>query len=162
MALVKYASQKWISIILGVLLVTYAIFSLTGSKSRQTKLQEAFSNTSYSYPFGFASGMLGCAHNMNGIPVVLYAASRDWTAQQLTGNLQSHFIVSSTLIIIGQFLGGFWTKELAIYYLCSIPAIIFSVFLGKFIYSRINTHQFKQYVFYRIFILGVLNLVELF
>lgn len=162
LALVKFASQKWITILLGALLVAYAIFSLTGSETRQSKLQTKFSNTNYTYPFGFSSGMLGSAYNMNGIPVVLYAASRDWTAQQFTGNVQSHFIVSSTLIIIGQFLGGFWTRELAIYYLCSIPAIILAVVLGKFIYSRINTHQFKQYVFYLIFALGILNLLEIF
>lgn len=161
LALVKFASQKWITVILGILLVAYAIFSLTGSGARQAKLQSRLSNTNYSYPFGFASGMLGSAYNMNGIPVVLYAASRDWTAQEFTGNVQSHFIVSSTLIIMGHFLGGFWTSELAIYYMWSIPAIFLAVVLGKFIYSRINTHHFKRYVLYLILILGCLNLLEI-
>lgn len=161
LALVKFVSQKWITVMLGALLVAYAIFSLTGSRARRAKLQSKFSNTNYSYPFGFASGMLGSAYNMNGIPVVLYAASRDWTAQEFTGNVQSHFIISSTLIIIGQFLGGFWTRELAIYYMFSIPAIIIAVVLGKYIYSRINTNHFKQYVFYLILLLGILNLLEI-
>lgn len=160
--LVRYASQTWISFILGVLLVAYSIFSLTGSRERQERLQKRFINTNYSYPFGFASGMLGSAYNMNGIPVVLYATMRDWSPRQFTGNVQSHFIISSTLIIISHFIGGFWTKELGVYYLLSIPAVLAAIALGNRIYAYIETDKFKQYVFYLIFVLGIFNLMEIF
>lgn len=160
--LVRFASREWISFILGILLIAYAIFSLTGSKKRRAELQKQFSDSNYSYPFGFASGMLGSAYNMNGIPVVLYATMRDWSPKQFTGNVQSHFIVSSTLIITSHFLGGFWSKELGIYYLISIPAVLAAIALGSRIYASMDTNQFKQYVFYMIFILGVFNLLEVF
>lgn len=160
--LVRYASQQWISFILGILLIVYAIFSLTGSEKRQKMLYDKFSNTNTSYPFGFASGMLGSAYNMNGIPVVLYATMRDWSPRQFTGNVQSHFIVSSTLIIFSHFLGGFWTMELLGYYLFSIPAVLTAIALGNRIYSHIKTNQFIKYVFYVILLLGVFNLIEIF
>lgn len=160
--LVRFASQQWISFILGILLILYAIFSLTNSKSRQEQLHKKFSNTNTSYPFGFASGMLGSAYNMNGIPVVLYATMRDWTPKQFTGNVQSHFIVSSTLIIISHFIGGFWSLELLKYYLFAIPAVLAAIALGNRIYAQIKTEHFIQYVFYLIFILGVFNLIEIF
>lgn len=160
--LARFASQQWISFILGGLLIAYAIFSLTGSTERRVELQSKFANTNYSYPFGFASGMLGSAYNMNGIPVVLYATMRDWTPKQFTDNVQSHFIVSSTLIILSHFLGGFWTKELGVYYLLSIPAVLAAIALGNRIYASIDTNKFKQYVFYVIFLLGIFNLLELF
>lgn len=162
LTLVRFASQQWISFILGIILMAYAVFSLTSSKGRQEVLQKRFSNPNTSYPFGFASGMLGSAYNMNGIPVVLYAAMRDWSPKQFTGNVQSHFIVSSTLIILSHFLGGFWTKELGIYYLFSIPAVLAAIALGNRIYARIETDKFKQYIFYLIFILGVFNFIEIF
>lgn len=160
--LVRFASQQWISFILGILLIAYAIFSLTGSEKRQKMLHNKFSNTNTSYPFGFASGMLGSAYNMNGIPVVLYATMRDWSPRQFTGNVQSHFIVSSTLIISSHFLGGFWTMELLGYYLFSIPAVLVAIALGNRIYARIKTDQFIQYVFYIILLLGIFNLIEIF
>ncbi len=160
--LVRFASQTWISFILGMLLIGYSIFSLTGSRQRQEELQRRFSNPNYSYPFGFASGMLGSAYNMNGIPVVLYATMRDWSPKQFTGNVQSHFIVSSTLIILSHFIGGFWTKELGIYYLLSIPAVLAAIALGNRIYAAIKVDRFKQYVFYIIFVLGVFNFLEIF
>lgn len=160
--LVRFASQQWISFILGILLIAYAIFSLTGSEKRQKMLHNKFSNPNTSYPFGFASGMLGSAYNMNGIPVVLYATMRDWSPRQFTGNVQSHFIVSSTLIISSHFLGGFWTMELLGYYLFSIPAVLVAIALGNRIYARIKTDQFIQYVFYIILLLGIFNLIEIF
>lgn len=160
--LVRYASQQWISFILGLLLITYAVFSLTSSKERQEKLHNKFSNTNTAYPFGFASGMLGSAYNMNGIPVVLYATMRDWSPRQFTGNVQSHFIVSSTLIIFSHFLGGFWSMELLVYYLFALPAVLAAIALGNRIYAHIKTDQFIQYVFYIILILGVFNLIEIF
>lgn len=160
--LVRYASQQWISFILGILLIAYAIFSLTSSKECQKKLHSKFNNTNTSYPFGFASGMLGSAYNMNGIPVVLYATMRDWSPRQFTGNVQSHFIVSSTLIITSHFIGGFWTMDLLVYFLFSIPAVLAAIALGNRIYAYIKTDQFIQYVFYIILLLGVFNLMEIF
>jgi len=87
---------------------------------------------------------------------------RDWTPKEFIGNVQSHFIVSSTLIIISHFLSGFWTKEVGIYYLSSIPAVLLAIWLGNYLYSKIDTGKFKQYIFYLIFILGVFTLIEAF
>lgn len=159
--LVRFANQQWISLILGIILIAYSIYSLSGSTSRHQHLEMTFENTNYSLPFGFASGMLGSAYNMNGIPVVLYATTRDWSPRKFIGNVQSHFIISSTFIIISHFLSGFWTKEVGIYYLSSIPAIVLAVWLGNYLYNKIDTDKFKQYVFYLIFILGLLNLTEI-
>jgi len=160
--LVRFADQRWISLGLGVLLIIYSIYSLKGPNTQLNNLRERFKNPNYSLPFGFASGMLGSAYNMNGIPAVLYATMRDWKPKEFIGNVQSHFIVSSTLIIISHFLSGFWTKEVGIYYLSSIPAVLLAIWLGNYLYSKIDTGKFKQYVFYLIFILGVFTLIEAF
>lgn len=160
--LVQFVEQRWISFILGILLIVYSTYSLTGSKARQLFLQRRFQNTNYSLPFGFASGMLGSAYNMNGIPVVLYASGREWDSNEFMGNVQSHFLVSSVLIVFSHFLSGFWTVDLGVYYVFSIPAILAAVVLGKILYRKIKTDQFKRYVFYLIFILGLFNLLELF
>lgn len=160
--LIRFAAQEWINLMLGILLMLYALYSIFGSKTRQVHLQQKFQNTNYSLPFGFASGMLGSAYNMNGIPVVLYASAREWGPREFIGNVQSHFIVSSTLIIFSHFLSGFWTRDVWIYYIASIPAILLAIRLGNYLYSKIDTEQFKQYVFYMIFLLGLFTLIEIF
>lgn len=160
--LVRHANQQWISFLLGIILVVYAIFSLTGSPNRQLSLQKKFAHPRASYPFGFASGMLGSAYNMNGIPVVLYAAARDWTPKQYSSNVQAHFFVSSALIILSHIIGGFYTKTLGIFYLASIPAVLLAILIGNQLSARISVVNFKRYVFYLIFLLGFLNLIEIF
>lgn len=144
------------------MLIAYSSYSLIGPNTHQVAVQKKFQNTNYSLPFGFASGMLGSAYNMNGTPVVLYATMRDWSPKSFMGNVQSHFIVSSTFIIISHFLSGFWTKDVGIYYLSSIPAILLAIWLGNYLYSKIDTEKFKTYVFYLIFLLGALTLIDLF
>lgn len=160
--LIRFAAQEWINFTLGILLILYALYSIFGNKEKQTELQEKFQNTNYSLPFGFASGMLGSAYNMNGIPVVLYASAREWGPKEFIGNVQSHFIVSSSLIIFSHFLSGFWTKDVWIYYVASIPAVLLAIRLGNYLYSKIDTDKFKQYVFYLIFLLGLFTLSEIF
>ena len=160
--LVRFASEEWISFLLGILLVAYSIFSLTGSRARQVALQKKFAHPHASYPFGFAAGMLGSAYNMNGIPVVLYAAGRDWTPKQYSSNVQAHFFVSSALVILSHIIGGFYTTSLAILYLASIPAVLLAILIGNQLYARIPMDNIKRYIFYLIFLLGLLNLIKIF
>lgn len=159
--LVQFADQTVINLLLGIVLIGYAIHSLTRSPQGRNAMQTKFENTNYAYPFGFISGMLGSAYNMNGIPVVLYATTRDWQPKQFLGNIQAHFLVSSLLIIIGHFLSGFWTRDLGVYYIFSLPAVIIAMKVGKFLYSKIETQNFRHYIFIMIFLLGVVNMLEI-
>lgn len=158
--LIQKVDQKWVKSLLGILLIAYALYSLLGPKHQHKKIEEAFQNSNYSIPFGFFSGMLGSAYNTNGTPIVLYATLRNWKPRAYRGNVQSHFIISSSFILFSHFLSGFWTKEVGIYYLASIPAVLLAVALGSFIYRRIDTLKFRNYVFCLIFLLGVITLVE--
>ena len=160
--LIRFASQRWISLCLGLLLIAYALYSLLGPKTHQRSIQKTFENNYYSIPFGFASGMLGSAYNLNGTPIVLYATLRNWSPKVFRGNVQSHFIISSSFILISHFLSGFWTKEVGVYYLFSIPAVLAAIGLGNFIYGKIDTENFKKYVFYSIFVLGLFTLSDFF
>lgn len=101
--------------------------------------------------------MLGSAYNTNGTPIVLYATLRNWGPSAFRGNVQSHFIISSSFILLSHFLSGFWTKEVWVYYFASIPAVLLAIFLGNVIYQRIDTLKFRKYIFSLIFLLGVLH-----
>lgn len=158
--LIQTVDQKWVKSLLGILLILYALYSLFGPKKQHKRIEETFQNSNYSIPFGFFSGMLGSAYNTNSTPIVLYATLRNWGPRAFRGNVQSHFIISSSFILISHFLSGFWTKEVGIYYLASIPAVLLAIALGNFIYQRIDTQKFRKYIFYLIFLLGVITLLE--
>ncbi|WP_423190252.1 sulfite exporter TauE/SafE family protein [Alkalibacterium sp. f15] len=160
--LVNYAEKKWISLILGILLVSYSVYSVLGSKRRQLTIQTEFTNTNYGLPFGFSAGMLGSAYNMNGIPIVLYGTMSNWSPSKFKDTLQAHFLLSSLLIVISHFLSGFWTRELGVYFVLSLPAVLLAIFTGNYLYTRIKTEKFKKIVLLSIFLLGVFTLIDFF
>ncbi|SEL03569.1 hypothetical protein SAMN04488700_0939 [Carnobacterium iners] len=158
--LVKFASNTLITFILGVFLIIYGIYSLVKPKKGKSKSLLWLNKPSWSLPFGFAAGMFGSAYNMNGVPIVIYGTMREWRPKVFRETLQAHFMISSSLIIIGQFMGGFWSKELFILYGFSLPAIGIANLLGKLIYGRIPTYNFERYVFVLVILLGIMLLIN--
>lgn len=145
LSLVAFAPNSLITSILSIFLILYGGYSLTQPNLEQTKFGKIMEKPIGTVPFGFASGMLGSAYNMNGIPIVVYGTMRKWDPNVFRETLQAHFLVSSFMIILGHFLGGFWTKELFILYVFSIPVIALAIWLGNIIYQRIPSEKFKRY-----------------
>lgn len=158
--LVKFAPNAVITYGLGIFLIVYGIYSLIKPKLLQSKPRLWLNKPAWSLPFGFAAGMFGSAYNMNGVPIVIYGTMRDWKPAVFRGTLQAHFLVSSSLIIIGQFMGGFWSKELFVLYVFSLPAIGLAILLGTFIHGRIPSYKFERYVFIVVILLGIMLLIN--
>ncbi|WP_192987712.1 sulfite exporter TauE/SafE family protein [Carnobacterium mobile] len=158
--LVKFAPNTVITYILGIFLIVYGMYSLVKNKIGQSKPRLWLNKPVWSLPFGFAAGMFGSAYNMNGVPIVVYGTMREWKPEVFRETLQAHFLISSSLIIIGQFMGGFWSKELLVLYGFSLPAIGIAILLGKFIYGRIPTYKFERYVFILVILLGIMLLIN--
>jgi uncharacterized membrane protein YfcA len=158
--LVKFAPKVAVTSILAIFLIIYGIYSLVKPSMKRSKLNLALNNPARSLPFGFLAGMFGSAYNMNGIPIVVYGTMREWQPTVFRETLQAHFLVSSSLIIMGQLLGGFWSKELVILYGFSLPAIGLALVLGRFIYNRIPTYKFEHYIFILIVLLGTMLFIN--
>ncbi|MEG0497017.1 MAG: sulfite exporter TauE/SafE family protein [Carnobacterium sp.] len=156
--LVKFASNTLVTFILGIFLIIYGVYSLT--KPEKLTVHLWLNKPHWSLPFGFTAGMFGSAYNMNGVPIVIYGTMREWKPEVFRETLQAHFMISSSLIIIGQFMGGFWSKELFVLYGFSLPAIGLAILLGKFIYGRIPTHKFERYIFVLVILLGIMLLIN--
>lgn len=158
--LVKYAPNAVITYGLGLFLIIYGIYSLVKPKLFQSKPRLWLNKTIWALPFGFAAGMFGSAYNMNGVPIVVYGTLRDWKPEVFRGTLQAHFLISSSLIITGQFLGGLWSEKLFVLYGFSLPAIGLALMLGTFIYRRLPSHKFERYIFIVVILLGIMLLVN--
>lgn len=158
--LVKFASQSTITLILGIFLIFYGIYSLTKIKTRQLQKSNSMDQPIWANIFGFMAGALGSAYNMNGIPIVVYGTMRQWESVVFRESLQAHFLISSSFIILGHFLGGFWTKELIVLYLFALPLTLLAHIIGKFVYGKIPTHKFERYIFILIVFLGTSLLIN--
>src|SRR5699024_849425 len=152
--LVTAVPQQTVTRILGFFLLFYGIYSLIKQRFHLELPERWKDSKALPVPFGFLAGMLGSAYNMNGIPIVVYGTLRDWDMAIFQGTLQSHFLISSSFVILGQALGGLWSKELFIYYILSLPVIFIASKTGKRIQMRIPVQRFETLLFLFIVFLG--------
>lgn len=103
--LVTHGSETLITRSLGSLLVAYGGYSLAGPTLPHLRRH------GWALVFGFMAGSLGGAYNFNGVPVAVFGTMRRWPADRFRGTLQAHFVVSSTLVVAGQGIGGLWTTD---------------------------------------------------
>lgn len=158
--LVKFSSQYTITFFMGIFLIFYGIYSLTKKKAGELQQSSWVDQSIWANIFGFMAGTLGSAYNMNGIPIVVYGTMRKWEPIVFRESLQAHFLMSSSFIILGHFLGGFWTKELITLYLFSLPLTLLAHLIGKVAYGKIPTHKFEKYIFILIIFLGISLLIN--
>jgi uncharacterized protein len=149
---VRFASEHAVKVILGVLLSAFGLYSLTGLGlpviTRQVWL----------YVFGFISGVLGGAYNINAPPVVMYGAMQQWPVERFQATLQGYFLPAAVLICIGHGVGGLWTRAVLGLYLIALPLVLLALFLGRRLSRRIPAAMFQPLLYGALIVLGLLLL----
>lgn len=127
-----------ITAVLGLLLVAYALYALSGLRLPQ------LSHPGWAYGFGFVAGLLGGAYNTSGPPVIVYGACRRWPPAEFKSNLQGFFVVSSYAIIAAHALGGSFTPEVWQRFFIAIPAIFLALLIGFQVDRFLNPERFRR------------------
>lgn len=146
---------------LGLFLIVYGSYSFLKHVLARQQLQERLKAPFWALPVGFISGVLGSAYNTHGVPVVVYGTLRRWEPNRFRGTLQAHFLISGAFIVVGQALGGLWSKEVFVLYGYSFPVLLLATFLGLYLQRRISNEKFQRYVFLLLVILGIILLMNL-
>lgn len=144
---------------LGIFLIAYGFYCIAKKRLYRAMEHPLLNDRGWALPFGFASGVLGSAYNMNGVPVVVFGTLRGWAPGRLRGTLQAHFVISGAFVVVGHALGGLWSNESFSYFAYSLPAILGATVLGTYINKRIPTPKFELYLFLIIVALGILLLI---
>ncbi len=137
--------------ILGALLIAYGIASL--ARKRDYPVHWA---SRWSLLFGFVSGALGSAYNLNGIPIAVYGTLSDWPPDTFRSTLQGYFLVSGALIVSAQGLSGLWSRQMFTLYGLSLPAIAAAILVGRQLHRHLSTAKFQRALYILIAGLGAL------
>ena len=89
--LLTSSHQRVVMVVLAVLIMAFAVYSLIGSRPPELKRD----NKAWLLGCGFCAGVLGGAYGMNGPPLVIYGAMRRWSAQHFRATLQAYFLPAS-------------------------------------------------------------------
>ncbi|OIQ30782.1 MAG: permease [Bacteroidetes bacterium MedPE-SWsnd-G2] len=154
--ILQFASPTVLKFILGVLIISYCIFSFSGYQ-----LPEMSKNNKKGlFFFGFLSGVTGGACGLNGPPLVIYGNLRRWNAIAFRASLQAYFLPISTITMIGYYLQGLWTPEITTYYLWSFPIVIPLMYLGRYINRTLKQETFLKYIYLGLTAVGSLLIYQ--
>ncbi len=152
--MLKTVPESIIKGILGVFIIAFALYSLTGRTHRELH------NDRLAPWFGFSAGVLGGAYGMNGPPLVVYGLLRRWTPAQFRATLQGYFLIASIVGMAGYAFTGLWTRTVSEYFLLSLPLALVATFLGRTIHRRLSGPRLLISVYVGLTLIGALLLKQ--
>lgn len=151
--LLTWVSPRAISLSLGIMLVLFCIWSLTG---RRTFL---LTSPAWAWPFGFVAGLMGGAVTATGPPIVLYSTTQEWAPEQRRATMQGFFLPNGILVLVSHFIAGLWTPEVVRTYVLTIPVCLCALTVGGWVARRLSPSRFESLTFMVLLAAGVLLLV---
>lgn len=154
--LLLFGNEQIVKICLGSIIISFSLYSII--KKNPAVLEKY--NKFWLFGCGFLAGILGGAYGLNGPPLAIYGAIRNWSAQYFRATLQGYFLPASIVGMTGFWITGLWTTEVTTYFLRSIPVIIPAIFLGRWINDQIKGNRFLKYIFFALIIIGILLIFQ--
>jgi uncharacterized membrane protein YfcA len=145
----KQVDENLVLTILGILIVAYAVYALSGLQLPELKRRR------WRYGAGFLAGLLGGAYNVSGPPVILYGTARRWPPMEFKANLQGFFVFSSFFTLVGHFLSRNMSPQVWQYFWISLPALVIGGLLGTSLDRYLDPERFRKIVLVVLVILGV-------
>ncbi len=156
LAIIIYGNESVIKIILAGCIISYALYSMLLTTPRRL----AGSHRLWLFLCGFLSGVFGGAYGLSGPPVVVYGNMRRWSPQHFRATLQTYFLPVSCIILLGYFVKGLWTADIAHYYLLSLIVALPAILFGRFINSRITGEKFINAIYIGLIIVALVLLLD--
>lgn len=151
--LIQEVPEKFVLSGLGLFLIVFGLLQLLHLELPKPD------GKGWAYGFGFIAGILGSAYNVNGPPIVTYAALCRWSPEKTRATLQGYFFPAGLMIVISHAFSGLITLEVLQLYIVVMPAILFATFLGDKIQQKMSSQRFETLLFLLLIVLGCRLLV---
>ena len=135
--------------ILGILLVLYSLYALSGLNLPEVK------GRTWAYITGFVGGLLGGAYNTPGPPIIIYASCKKWEPDIFKGNLQTFFIQNSIIVLIGHWISGNFTPDIWSFFWRGLPYLLTGLLVGLAMDRWINPEFFRKVVLVLLVVMGL-------
>jgi uncharacterized membrane protein YfcA len=143
--------EELVKLILALVILFFAIYSL--NPARMIRLHN--DSKPWLVVCGFVAGILGGAYGMNGPPLAVYGTMRGWSPRHFRATMQGYFLPASILGMTGYLWQGLWTRDLACFYLMTLPVVIPAVWLGRAANHRLPVEDFRKYVYGGLIVIGL-------
>ena len=144
----KELNRDMIQWILGIILISYSMYSLF-FKSSRSGIREG-----WAYLFGFFGGCLGGTLSASGPPVIVYTSLQPWSKDRIKVTLQGFFILSSLMVVFAHAVSGMTTLVVLRIFGISLPILILGTYVGAYFYGMIGGEGYRRVMFILIAFLG--------
>lgn len=149
--------QDAVKAVLGVLLLAFSGYALFGGAPPKLRRD----SRRWLAGCGFCAGVLGGAYGFNGPPLIIYGTMRQWTPQHFRATLQGYFLPASLLGMTGYYFAGLWLPMVTHFYLISLPVVLPTIFLGRWLNHRMRGDTFLNYIHVGLICFGLTLLAQL-
>jgi len=108
---------------------------------------------------GVLSGLTGGAVGLPGPPFIIYAATQPWSPRAFKANIQAFFVVNQGVILVGYWMAGLLTREVARLTVIYVVPAVAGIALGMSLFNRVDPVRFRRIVFALLAVSGVMLLV---
>ena len=152
--LLKRADSAIIKCFLGLMIIAYALYCLTG-KGGQRKI-----SPNWGYLAGFATGTIGSAFSAGGPPSIIYTTLTGWTKDEIKATLAALFFCTTALAIAAHYFTGLTTPRVLHLFLSAALPVLGGVFIGTQLAKRLTTKAYLTIVYYLLIALGAMLIVS--
>jgi uncharacterized membrane protein YfcA len=138
--LLKSTEPGLIMKITGTVLILFSVYKIIAP---QFKI--VFSRI-WALPTGLLSGLLGAAIATDGPPVVVYAALKPWSKEQVVGMLQSFFLITNFIILGSYWFHGLLTASVLKVSGVAAPLAVAGILLALRINKRMSERRFEVFL----------------
>ncbi len=110
----------------------------------------------WAIPTGVLSGILGAAIGADGPPVVVYAALKPWSKEQVVGMLQSFFLITNFVVLGSYWVHGLLTPSVLITSGVAAPFAVAGILLAIRMNRRMSQRRFEVILAIVIGLMGIL------
>jgi len=136
--------------IMGTVLIVFSAY-----KGIAPEFKLVFSRM-WALPTGMLSGILGAAVGTDGPPVVVYAALKPWSKEQVVGMLQSFFVITNFIVLGSYWVHGLLTASVLKVSGVAAPFAVAGILLAIKMNRRMSQRRFEVILSVLIGFMGVL------
>jgi len=136
--------------IMGTVLILFTSYKVIAPEFK------LFFSKIWALPTGLLSGFLGAAIGTDGPPVVVYAALKPWSKEQVVGMLQSFFIFTNFIVLGSYWVHGLLTASVLKASGLAAPFAVPGILLALKINRRMSQRRFEVVLSIVIGLMGVL------
>ncbi len=152
----KRADDSVIKMLLGIMLISYAVYRLT---SRQ--VTEKISKQ-WGYLAGFATGAIGAAFSAGGPPAIIYTTLTGWDKDVIKATLSGFFLFVGFLVVLGHAATGVTTLQVMRLFGVSILFVLLGVSVGSIYYRTLKSDGYLRIVLVLLAVMGAMMAITAF